>query len=452
MERAAAGAAQRVSVASSAEDLRAALATLDVEHPNDGGEVVQWIAGFLDDSMVHTTSPRYYGLFNPTPTFMGVVGELIAAAYNPQLAAWSHAPGPVEMEAWLVSYVAERLGFPTSTTGCFTSGGAEANAMAVHTSLTATYPSVGHDGLRSLPADPIIYVSAESHDSWSKIAHVTSLGRGSVRKIPVRSDLRLDTDALETAIRADDASDSRQPLLVVATAGTTSAGVIDDLPAVVDVTQRSGIRLHVDAAWGGAAAMSDALRPALAGIEAADSVTVDAHKWLSVPMGAGLFIVSDDRMLDATYHVSASYMPAEVGGARDPYTSTNQWSRRFMGLKLFTTLATVGREGYQAQLEHDAQLADLLRKGLTDAGWSVVNETVLPVVCFVEAERPADEQWHRQIVERVVASNEAWISMTKVDGRPAIRACITSHRTTDAHIKELVGALNEERSALLAER
>lgn len=425
-------------------DLREELVGLSPEDPMDAGDAIESTVRLLTDGMVHTTSPSYFGLFNPAPAFMGIVGDVLAAAFNPQLAAWSHAPAAAEIEAWLIRYLAERLGMAGAVGGSFTSGGAEANAQALHLALTRTFPELGDRGLRAVDAEPVVYASSESHLAWLKIAHVCGIGRHAVRLVPSDRHLRMDISRLHAMV-ADDQQRGRRPVLVVATAGTTSAGAIDPLGDVADVAARAGAWYHVDAAWAGAACLSDRLRVHLSGVERADSVTIDAHKWLSVPMGAGMFITTQPRALHETYRVSTSYMPTPVGGTVDPYTTSNQWSRRFTGLKLFLTLLTVGRSGYAAQLERDSILADRLRSRLADAGWTIVNATPLPVVCVADAGRRDDADHHQRIVDTVVRSGRAWISTTALRSQPAIRVCVMSHRTTAEHVDRLADLLDRAR-------
>lgn len=426
------------------ERLRAEIGAYDFDRPADPEDVIGEVAGMLRATTVHTTHPRYFGLFNPTPTLLGVVGETLAAAFNPQLAAWSHAPAAAEIEAHLLRFLGGRLGYPPGeVAGSFTSGGAEANLTAVLLALTKAWPRYGEEGLRALPGRPVMYASAESHLAWLKIAHATGIGRDAVRLVPSGTGLRLDTGSLAGRIAADRAAGDL-PFLVVATAGTTAAGVIDPLHDLADLCRDQRLHLHADAAYGGAAALSDRLRPALDGIGRADSITVDAHKWLSVPMGAGALLCTDAAGLAETFRATASYMPAEIPDTVDPYTSSQQWSRRFMGLKLFLSLAVAGREGYAEQLEHDAGLADDLRERLTGTGWDVVNDTPLPVVCFAD---PDDGAWehHETLARQVVAGGRAWISPVSLNGRAALRACVISHRTTSADIEELVHAVNDAR-------
>ncbi|WP_033330279.1 MULTISPECIES: pyridoxal phosphate-dependent decarboxylase family protein [Actinomadura] len=433
------------------ERLRAGIGAYDFERPVAPDEAIRDVAGMLRATTVHTTHPRYFGLFNPTPTLMSVVGDTLAAAFNPQMAAWSHAPAAAEIEAHLLRYLGGRLGYPPGeVTGSFTSGGAEANLTAVLLALTKAWPRYGEEGVRALPGRPVMYASAESHLAWLKIAHATGIGRDAVRLVPSGPGLRMDTAALARRIAADRAAGDL-PFLVVATAGTTAAGVIDPLHEIADLCRDLRLHLHADAAYGGAAALSDRLAPALDGIGRADSITVDAHKWLSVPMGAGALLCTDATGLAETFRVTTSYMPAEIPDTVDPYTSSQQWSRRFMGLKLFLSLAVAGREGYAAQLDHDADLADGLRERITAAGWDVVNDTPLPVVCFAD---PDDGTWehHEALAEKVVTGGRAWISPVRLDGRAALRACVISHRTAPADIDELVQAVNDARKEASADR
>jgi aromatic-L-amino-acid decarboxylase len=434
-----------VSPRLAAEELRFRLGELDPEFPIDAHAAIEWSTSLMDESMVHTTSPLYFGLFNPSPSFMGVIGDLLTAVYNPQLAVWSHAPGPVEIEAWLIQFLGHRIGFIDEFGGSFTSGGAEANAMAMHLAFTHTFPEFGSKGLRGIGNDSVVYISTESHHAWVKIAHACGVGRDSIRHIPVTGDLKLSTAILRNMIAEDEAAGMR-PTLVVGTAGTTSAGIIDGLHEIGSIAAEHDIFFHVDAAWGGAAVLSDTLRPHLDGIESADSVTIDAHKWMSVPMGAGIFLTPHTELLDETYRISTAYMPDAVADTIDPYTTTNQWSRRFMGLKLFLTLLTAGRTGYEQQLDHDTELGDYLRQRLTGTGWDTINSTPLPVVCFVDPNAPQDMTHHQRIVDQVLDTGQAWISTTAVNGQPTIRACITSHRTTHKDIDTLVALLQQTRT------
>lgn len=425
------------------------LAGYDFDGARQAGNVLPEVMEALRRWGVHTTHPRYFGLFNPTPTWWGVAGELLAAGVNPQLAAYSHAPAAVEMERHVLRFIAARLGLPATTEGSFTVGGAEANLTAAIIALTRRFATYPQAGLYGLPRRPVMYASAESHLAWLKIAHMTGLGREAVRLVPVDARLRLDARSLREMYAADLAS-GLEPFLVIGTAGTTGGGALDPLPELAALAAQWGVHFHVDAAWAGAIALSDRLRPLLAGVEAADSVTVDAHKWLSAPMGAGMLLTPHGRALADSFHAATSYMPGETDEAPDPYATSVQWSRRFAGLKVFLSLAIAGRPAYAEQLERDVRLGELLARRLAEEGWQRVNDTPLPVVCVAAPEAEARGQehsaaWHAAVADQVVRSGQAWVSTVRLAGRSAIRLCLTSHRTTTSDIEAVATALGQAR-------
>jgi aromatic-L-amino-acid/L-tryptophan decarboxylase len=424
------------------------------ESPRPGAEVVRDVVAALGRWGVHPTHPGYFGLFNPTPTAAGIAGELVAAGVNPQLAAWSHAPAAVEVERHLVAFLASQLGMPSDSSGTFTTGGAEANLTGVLLALVRAFPAYREHGLRSLEGQPVFYASAESHLAWVKIAQMVGLGREALRLIPVGPGLEMDVDLLRAAI-ARDRKAGMLPFLVAATAGTTGAGAIDPLTSLADVAGEERLWLHTDAAWAGAVVLSDRLRPLLAGIERSDSVTVDAHKWLSVPMVAGMLMTRHPALLPEAFALSTSYMPGAVEDAVEPYTTSVQWSRRFAGLKLLLSLAVHGRSGYAAQLERDVRLGELLADRLEGTGWRRVNRTPLPVVCVEDPDASGlgdleAWRWHADLADRVVETGRCWISPVRLAGRPAVRACVTSHRTGTDDLGRLVDAMGNARAAMVS--
>jgi glutamate/tyrosine decarboxylase-like PLP-dependent enzyme len=399
---------------------------------------------------VHTTHPGYFGLFNPSPAFMGIVADTLVAAFNPQLATHSHASFPVEAERHLVRALGQKLGFPECD-GTLASGGAEANHTALLLALTRAHPHFGSDGVRSLAAQPTIYVGTETHDSIAKAARLCGLGTAAVRVVPTDERLQIDARALREHVVAD-RERGLLPLAVVATCGTTGAGVIDPLDAIADVSANEGLWMHVDAAWGGAAALVPELRGSIAGIARADSVTLDAHKWLSVPMGAGMLLTPHAHLLDRTFAIEATYMPTQREDAPDPYLRSMQWSRRFIGLKLLLSLAVAGWDGYAEVLRHQVTMADVLRRKLAERGWRIVNDTPLPLVCFVDGTREDGEtiRYLAKAMNVVVATRHSWISVARLgaERRPALRACITNSATTEVDLDRLIDALERARHTI----
>ncbi len=399
-------------------------------------EVAADVEEMLRQWQVQITHPRYFGLFNPSVTFASVVADALVATYNPQLAAWRTAPAPNEIERHTLAWLASRFGLSADSIATFTSGGAEANLTAVVAALTRAFPEYGDEGIRSLTATPVIYLSAEAHHYFSKIAHMTGIGRSSVRSIPTHSDLKMDLGALAGEIHRDRVN-GFAPLMVVGTAGTTAAGVIDPLPQLAQLCANEGLWFHADAAWGGAAILAPMLRHHLAGIESADSVTCDAHKLFSVSMSCGMFFCRHPETVARAFRADAAYMPGSSGDATfDPYTNSVQWSRRFIGLKLFMSLAERGESGQAAMIEHQAQMGNVLREALIAAGWQIVNQTPLPVVCFTR-----DGLDVSAFLAALKKEQVAWMSSAIIQGASVVRACITSYKTTEAEVRDVVRAI-----------
>ncbi len=422
-----------------ADEIRNYLASgYDFHQPQPIESVVADVEKMLRTWQVQVTHPRYFGLFNPSVTLASVVADTLVAMYNSQLANWRTSPAGNEIERHTLQWLAAKFGLPAEAIATFTSGGTEANLSAVVVALTRAFPEYGEHGLRHLDAVPSIYLTEETHHSFSKIAHMTGLGRRSLRAIPTDCCLKMNVAELKKQV-AHDRNHGFAPFMVVGTGGTTAAGVIDPLPELGKFCREQGLWFHADAAWGGSAILSPKLKPYLAGIETADSITCDAHKWLSVSMGCGMFFCRHPDTVAEAFRADVSYMPGKkTGPVFDPYTTSAQWSRRFIGLKLFLALAQHGEAGYIQMIEHQTRMGDVLREALKESGWSIVNRTPLPLVCFtragVESGNFLAALHQRQI---------AWMSEARPGGIPVIRACITSFRTTEADIHWVVDQMND---------
>lgn len=398
---------------------------------------------------VRSDHPRYFGLFNPPALPAAIAGDLIAATVNPQLAVRSHAPAAVAIERKLLSVFGTHIGWAADeVSGAFTSGGSEANHTALLAALARRYPGWPERGLQSVTVQPAIYVSAQAHLAWIKIARSAGLGSEAVRLVPTRDGMRLDGDTLAGFIAADS---GRDPVLVVATAGTTAHGAIDDLSGVAAAARDCGSHFHVDAAWAGGALLADEGRDLLCGIDAADSVTIDPHKWLCVPMGAGMYLSREWAPLEIAFSVSTDYMPSASREQRDPYIHSLQWSRRFIGLKLFMALANMGIDGYARMIRGQLALGRYLHEQLQARAWWVLNDTALPLACFApDVAATRQDAAVRGIVDDVVTSGKAWISTVELRGHLVIRACITSFETTQADVDALLDLLDDARSRVVA--
>jgi len=345
------------------------------------------------------------------------------------------------MERHTLQWLASKFGLPGDSFASFTSGGSEANLSAVVVALTWAFPEYGEHGLRDLCGDPAIYLTQETHHGFNKIAHMTGLGRRALRIVATGPDLKMDVKDLARRV-AEDRRNGLLPFMVIGTGGTTAAGVIDSLADIARVARKQGLWFHADAAYGGAAAISPQLRPFLDGIEEADSVTCDAHKWFSVPMGCGMFFCRHRDSVAQAFRSDVTYMPAKLTSddahaTFNPLEHSPQWSRRFIGLKLFMALAERGEEGYAGMIHHQARMGDVLRERLLGSGWRIVNSTPLPVVCFtrdgVDPGKLLADMRERQI---------AWMSDAQIGNVHALRACISSFKTTEREINWVVDQMN----------
>lgn len=435
-------AVNRVTPTVSLDRFRDELARFDFETPEPLGALIPWLVARLEIGITHVTHPRYFGLFNPAPTYASQCADRIAAVFNPQLATATTSPVPVEIERHVIQAVAIRAGLPPSAAGHFTTGGSEANATALVCALTAAHPEFARQGARCFAGQPCLYISREAHLAWLKIAHMTGIGRDGVRQVPTDGSGRMSAEALALRIEADQ-REGCIPVMIVGTAGTTGAGMIDPLPACAEIARQARAWYHVDAAWAGAAIASERMRGALVGMENADSVTIDAHKWFAATMGCGMFLTRSPGVLSRAFEAVTSYMPSNLP-LQDPYVSSMQWSRRFLGARLFLSLGAVGWRGYALHVERAVCVADTIGQQLTALGWTLVNASPVAVLCL---EPPPGSADIRTIVQRVLASGSAYVSVATFEGREAVRVCVTHGATSSRDISILVRALESAREA-----
>ncbi len=413
------------------------LEAFDFNSPRPLAEALSWTIECMQHGIVQMANPRYFGLFNPGANFPAQCADQIVALFNPQLASSASSPVPVALESHLIKVIARRAGLEDAA-GHFATGGSEANYTALLCALTAAHADFARDGVRAFGAPVSFYTSRDCHIAWLKIAHQAGVGRAALRLVDTDGQGRMDMNALSRSIAADRAS-GIVPVMVVATAGTTGAGMIDPLHACADIAQRERVWFHVDAAWGGAALASERLRGLLAGIERADSLIIDAHKWLATTMGCAIFITRQGQVLSEAFHASTSFMPSSLSNV-DPYLNSVQWSRRFLGLRLFLALAAAGWEGLGAHVERGVEVVHRIESRLVARGWTVANDSSLAVL---DAIPPAELGDVRALVRRVVASGRAWVAPTLFEGRDVVRICATNGETSAADIDALVAVLNE---------
>jgi aromatic-L-amino-acid/L-tryptophan decarboxylase len=416
----------------------------------DATRVLDDVCREMIDNGFHVPSANYFGLMNPTPAYIAVLAEALVAALNPQLATLARSQLASKIEQETVRWIGERVGWKGPFGGTFTSGGNEANFSALALGLTSKFPRVMDEGLQSVDGAPIVYASSEAHHSLDKSAGLLGLGRKAVRRIGVSRRIQIKVDELDAAIREDKAA-GRLPFCVVATAGTTNSGAIDDLPAVAEVCRSHQLWMHVDGAYGAAAIFSDKHRDLVRGIEQADSITVDPHKWLAMPFAAGVVLTSRPELLKTAFGVTTPYMP-KVNAPLPPdnFAISTQWTRRMNSLKLWLTLRIHGRQSYERHIDYQIQLARWFAEQIrASANFELFAEPMLPIFNLHLKNSPSDEEQsaaqHQALVDEVTRDGKQWISTTRVNGQTVIRVMIISYLTEQSHLEELLHRL--ERAA-----
>jgi aromatic-L-amino-acid decarboxylase len=417
------------------------------ETPSNPAKALEEISAALIAEGFHVPSANYFGLMNPAPTYVAVLAEALVAALNPQLATQNRSQLAAKIEDETVRWIGERVGWKVPFAGTFTSGGNEANFSALALALTKHFPSIVEDGVAPIGSQPVFYASTESHHSLDKSAGLLGLGRKALRRIPVDANIRLDLVQLEAAIAKDKAA-GQKPFCVVATAGTTNSGAIDDLTAVAGICKRHNLWLHVDGAYGAGAIFSDQHRNLVKGIELADSVTIDPHKWLAMPFAAGVVLTCHPELLEQTFGTHTPYMPKADGSTRiDNFKVSTQWSRRMNSLKLWLTLRVHGRQAYEQHIDRQLGLARWLTTRLTSENhFELAAPQILPIINLrARLSASATEEQiaaaNAAIVDEVTRSGDRWISVTSVNGRSVIRIMVISYFTEQEQLEELVGAM-----------
>ncbi|MEJ7812833.1 MAG: pyridoxal-dependent decarboxylase [Gemmatimonadaceae bacterium] len=395
--------------------------------------------------------PRFWGWVMGTGTPLGVLAEMLAAAMNPNV--WGGEQSATYVEAQVLDWCKTMLGVPASASGLLVSGGSAANLVCLAVARDAMAgDDVARRGIAALPGRPVVYCSTETHNSVEKAVALLGLGTGALRKLPATAAYTLDVAALAAAISADRARGD-VPLCVVANAGTVNTGAVDDLERVADVAAEHGVWMHVDGAFGALAALSPALRPLLRGLERADSVAFDLHKWLYMPYEVGCALIRRADAHRRAFAPPAGYLAHDTRGA----ASGEHWfgelgielSRGFRALKVWMSLKEHGADRYARQIEQNVAQARYLA-ALVEASpeLELAAPVSLNVVCF-RARAPhatgseAQDALNREILLRIHERGVAVPSATTLAGRYTIRVAITNHRSRREDFDTLVAAARD---------
>jgi aromatic-L-amino-acid decarboxylase len=398
------------------------------------------------------SSPRYFGQFNPTPLPIGVWSDALSSTLNQNAGAWRNGPTSAIIEARVIRWLCQLLGYGPQSYGTLASGGSEANLLGLKLARDSVSDEIKRKGLRSIPSTLVVYASEQCHFSIEKSADILGIGRDMVRMISTDDQFHVQLDALEEAIATDLAA-GLTPCCIVGVAGATSTGVFDPLKELSDIAEKYRCWYHVDAAYGGSVAFSSQHRAKLAGIERADSITFDPHKWMFVPFACGATLVRDGaRVLRDSFDSSPEYLAEDRGGADvefDFFRYGQLGSRRFNSLKLWMALKFMGRRGYAEVIERQIALTKYLAERIDELkDFKRVSPVETAVVCFkylpesiLDSKPEAQDRLQQKLQQHVERSGKAWLTTTVLHGRRTFRVNINSFLTEQRHIDDLLELL-----------
>ena len=430
------------------------------ETPEAFEDVLQELEQKLLPYCTHVGHPGYMGLITPSPNPVGVIGDFICSALNQNLGVYSIGPSAVAMERRTVHWLTDLVGYAAQPGapgpgGNLTSGGMMANFIGLKLARDwASRDRAQQEGVRERSA---VYVSDQRHVSVDKAVDAIGLGREALRALPTDTEFRLRVDALEEAI-AQDKKDGVRPMCVVGIFGTTNTGAVDDIPALRAIADREGMWLHADAAYGGGMLLSHAFGLRDAGLEQADSVTIDPHKWFYAPLDAGAILVKDEKRLTASFGMKPAYLTDEMEGAGERYqyyVHGFEQSRRFRSLKVWMSFKRYGTRQIGEWIDNNVRQAKhlyaLVKK---DAEFEAASDPPMSAICIRYvgngAERVDEKQLHAEVAERVEKSGKFWIGTTELKGKMWFRINPVNFRTRQEHMDKLLELLREECRAVSA--
>ena len=435
-------------------DINALLPGALPQHGTDAASLLRGTARLLIERSTFTAHPQFYGYINGSVAPIGILGDLLASAINPNVGGWSLSPVATEIEKQAVRWICELIGYPSSCGRAVRERRQHGqHGLFSGRACCADHARRAHHGFEWRGAAPDGYASHETHTWIQKAADLFGLGTNAIRWVDTDAQQRLDVGDLRRRIQ-DDVVQGFQPFLVVSSAGTVSTGAIDPTRELRALCDEHGVWLHVDGAYGAPAAMLEDAHPDLKALASADSVAVDPHKWLYVPFEAGCALVRDPQLLVNAF----SYRPAYYhfdGNADDPRTSFYelgpQNTRSFRALKVWLAIRQVGRAGYEQMIGDDIRLARLLfdqaaqhpELEAVTHGLSITTFRYIPVELRARMAEPAVAEYldklNTAILSNLQSGGELFVSNAVVDGRYLLRACIVNWRTTDEHVAAVPG-------------
>jgi aromatic-L-amino-acid/L-tryptophan decarboxylase len=439
-----------------ADELRDTLAIDVPDEALERGELLGHLRALMLENSMYPGHPGFLAYISGAGTVPGAAADLLAAALNQNTGGFRLSPGASTIEEHLMGWLAGRFGLPEGAGGQVVAGGAVANLVALKVARDKASEEARESGVRDGPR-LAFYASTESHVVHQRAADILGIGSHAVRQIEVDDRWRMRPEALEDAIEGD-LAEGIVPAAMIATAGTTATGAIDPLPAIAELCERHGAHLHVDACYGGPAALADELRPLLAGIERADSIAVDAHKWLYTPLLGGCVLARDPRRLAASFATDATYtwLHEDLRQGVDLRMQGPDFSRGFAALRIWLSLLAHGRAAYGRRIAHDAALARYLGELVEEhPDFELMAPVSLSICCFryapvaLRGDDEALDRLNQRIMTTVMSDGRVYCSNAVLNGRFCLRACIVNFRTEAEHL-ELLLEVAAEHGARLA--
>ncbi len=407
------------------------------EKGENAGKVLEHIVHDVLEKNDLFTHPKSYA-FVPSPSnFISVMADSLATGYNVFAGGWNASPAASELEIITINWLLEIFGFPVKEGGgLFTSGGSMANLTAL---VTARNLKCGSDFSKST-----IYLSDQAHASNIKAIKIMGFKKEQVRLIPTDSEFRISLNKLSNAI-AKDRLEGWKPFCVIATAGTTNTGSVDPLDALSVICRQEDLWLHIDGAYGGPAILTKKGKKVLDGIQHADSLTIDPHKWFFQPYEMGCLLVKDHKWLSATFSQNPEYLRDIEGNESEINFHEHgiQLTRRFRALKFYTSIKTYGLESFRKAIDHGIELAEstelLLRKS---PEWEVISKSSLAIVNFrynpiaLKLDEEELDFINQGIVKEITASRSAMLATTVLQDQVVLRMCLINPRTSMQDIQE----------------
>jgi len=426
-----------------------------------GDEILRLLAEQVLPHPMGNGHPRFFGWVNSPPAMMAVITEVLAAAMNPSCAGGDHAA--IYLEHCVVRWLMQFLGFPIEgSAGLLVSGGSAASLTALAAARHRAFTDLGIDvrakGVCATPARLRLYASTQVHTCVQKAVELLGLGSESIRWIAVDEDFRISLDELRRAIE-EDRRQGWHPFCIVASAGSVQTGAIDPLNELADIAREFRLWLHVDGAYGAAAVLDPHSKPLFRGIERADSIALDPHKWLSVPVECGCVLVRDGASLRDAFSLVPPYIRTEPGKGIGnlPWFSEYgfQQTRGFRALKLWVTLAHAGTSGLARQIARQIALARYLERRIeATPDFELRSKGKLSIVCFryVPRELAGDQEaldtLNQKIMERMQAEGTAFLTNTTLSSRFVLRACVLHYGTTEKDIDIMLEAVRNAAATL----